>query len=59
MLATNPVDPYQAMRINFHGPAGRSVPYPRRDDPGLGQAGRALAAAALLVIGYVVGGSRR
>jgi hypothetical protein len=56
MLANNPVDPGHAILIHYQGPAGPSTAFPRDDEGGLGNAVGLLAAAALLAIGYVIGG---
>ncbi|HEY3335439.1 MAG TPA: hypothetical protein VGK16_09425 [Candidatus Limnocylindrales bacterium] len=56
MLASNPVDPSQAIRIYYQSPAGPSVAFPREDEGGAGASLKLLAAAALLATGYVIGG---
>jgi|tagenome__1003787_1003787.scaffolds.fasta_scaffold18913370_2 hypothetical protein len=56
MLTTNPVDPRHAILIHYQGPVGPSTAFPRNDEHGLGNAVGLLAAAALLAIGYVIGG---
>ena len=56
MLASNPVDPSQVIKIQMQGPAGPSVAYPRSDERGATSSLGLLAAAALLTIGYVIGG---
>ena len=55
MLFSNPVDPSQAIRIHYQSPAGPATPFPR-DDEGLDGTLKLLAAAALLAVGYVIGG---
>src|SRR6187455_1668571 len=55
MLFANPVDPSQAIRIHYQSPAGPASAYPR-DDEGMDGTLKILAAAALLAIGYVIGG---
>ena len=55
MLFSNPVDPAQAIRIHYQSPAGPASPFPR-DDEGLDGTLKLLAAAALLAVGYVIGG---
>ena len=55
MLFSNPVDPSQAIRIHYQSPAGPASAYPR-DDEGMDGTLKILAAAALLAIGYVIGG---
>jgi hypothetical protein len=55
MLFSNPVDPSQTIRIHYQSPSGPASPYPR-DDESLDGTLKLLAAAALLAIGYVIGG---
>jgi hypothetical protein len=55
MLFANPVDPSQAVRIHYQSPAGPASAYPR-DDEGFDGTLKLLAAAALLAVGYVIGG---
>ena len=56
MLFANPVDPSQAIRIHYQSPAGPASAYPRGDEGGMDGTLKILAAAALLAVGYVVGG---
>ena len=56
MLASNPVDPSQAIRIHYQSPAGPASAFPREDEGGLGGSLKLLAAGALLATGYVIGG---
>ena len=55
MLFSNPVDPSQTIRLHYQSPAGPASAYPR-DDESLDGTLKILAAAALLAIGYVIGG---
>ena len=55
MLFANPVDPSQAIRIHYQSPAGPASAYPRTDE-GMDGTLKLLAAAALLAVGYVIGG---
>ena len=55
MLFSNPVDPAQAIRIHYQSPAGPASAF-ARDDERMGGTLKLLAAAALLAIGYVIGG---
>ena len=55
MLFSNPVDPAQAIRIHYQSPAGPSTAFPR-DDERMDGTLKLLAAAALLAVGYVIGG---
>ena len=55
MLFSNPVDPSHAIRIHYQSPSGPASAYPR-DDEGMDGTLKLLAAAALLAIGYVIGG---
>ena len=56
MLASNPVDPSQAIRIHYQSPAGPASAFPREDEGGMGASLKLLAAGALLATGYVIGG---
>ena len=55
MLFSNPVDPAQAIRIHYQSPAGPASAFPR-DDERMDGTLKLLAAAALLAVGYVIGG---
>jgi hypothetical protein len=56
MLATNPVDPDYTFRFQTLQTIGDHSHFPRSEERGVGGAAGLLGAAALLVIGYVVGG---
>ncbi|HEX5825961.1 MAG TPA: hypothetical protein VFY23_00450 [Candidatus Limnocylindrales bacterium] len=57
MLASNPVDPSQRLSISYHKEHGPASVWPRHDEQrGLGNGIALFGAAALLAIGYVVGG---
>jgi hypothetical protein len=56
MMFANPVDPAQAIRIHYQSPAGPASAFPRTDEGGMDGTLKLLAAAALLAVGYVVGG---
>jgi hypothetical protein len=55
MLFANPVDPSQTIRIHYQSPAGPASAFPRNDE-GMDGTLKLLAAAALLAVGYVIGG---
>ena len=57
MLATNPVDPDMAFRFGTLTSVGAHSHVSPRDEKGLGAALNIVGAAALLVIGYIVGGA--
>jgi hypothetical protein len=57
MLATNPVDPDMAFRFGTLTSVGAHSHVSPRDEKGLGAALNIVGAAALLVIGYVIGGA--
>ena len=57
MLATNPVDPDMTFRFGTLASVGAHSHIAPRDQKGLGSALNIVGAAALLVIGYVVGGA--
>jgi hypothetical protein len=56
MLATNPVDPDMTFRFQSLSTVGAHTHVDRRGERGLGGGAGLLGAAALLVIGYIVGG---
>ena len=56
MLATNPVDPDMSFRFGTLASVGAHSHIAPRDQKGLGGALNLIGAAALLVVGYVVGG---
>jgi hypothetical protein len=56
VLASNPVDPSQIIEILYQGPSGPASPYRRDDERGVTSGLGMIAAASLLVVGYVVGG---
>ncbi len=56
MLASNPIDPDYSFRFQSLQSIGAHSHVQRTDEGGLGNAVGLLGAAALLVIGYVIGG---
>jgi hypothetical protein len=56
MIATNPVDPDLTFRFQTLQSVGAHEHFQRTDERALGDAVGLLGAAALLVVGYIVGG---
>ena len=56
MIATNPADPDFAFHVLSLQPVGDHSHVQRSDEGGLGDAVTLLGAAALVVVGYVIGG---
>ena len=56
MLATNPVQSDMSLRLGALTSVGAHSHVAPRDEKGLGAALNIIGAAALLVIGYIVGG---